>query len=124
MPFFVCVKSVLDRLRTLRHRRSPHPQLHILEHPLDHFVEALCPDLATNVSETEPSDSCSEALPELTPIIRDQELRCGFGALNCLLNQHSQFFCRRTAAEDLHGHDSAAEAVDNRCDLETSPQQP
>lgn len=116
------IESTLHGFRAQRQGRPPHPRLHIFEHPLDFGIELPCPDLAADVRDAERLDTGTETRSELAAIVGHQKPRHRPTTVYRRLNQLRKILRARPPVIRLHRDDLAAEAIDDRRDLDHLPQ--
>ena len=75
VPMGVGIETVLNGLLTRQQHRAPRPRLDAPIHTFHLRVEMPRLHAATNVGEAQLSDRLSKRLPELAPVIGDQESR-------------------------------------------------
>ena len=124
MPTSIRIESILNGLPAQRHRRTTHPRLHVLEHPLNLGIQLSRPNLASDVCDAKRLDVLVESRSELAAMIGYQKSRRGPTTLDRRLDQLHQILRSWFTAIRLHRDDLPAESVDDRSNLDPLPEYP
>ena len=90
VPFCIGVQSALDGIDARQQHGSPRQRVDAPVHTLHLRIEMPCANTSAHVGDAQLFDCCSERLPDLAPVIGDQEPRTRSPTADRLIDQLGQ----------------------------------